>query len=283
MSHLEYLQKAIDFVEENLNKDITIDDCAFAAGFSKYHFHRLFGIYVGVPLMEYIRKRRLCHAMADITHGKRILDVALEYGYGSERSFCRAFLQEFGQTPSKCRNVKYSIPPKPILSELGPMNGGIRMDYLSDIRIDNLATMTVASAVRISKEPEDDVIKFMEQWATKAGIGPGARRFGFDVPVSDQEQKDGLRGYEYWVAVDDGVSVSDGIKLKKVEGCKYAVLRITDPFVDPFERIPLGWKKLVAWVNEKGYQTSCDKERYWPEEVIEVDGVTHMDIYFPIE
>jgi AraC family transcriptional regulator len=283
LSHLEHLQKAIDYIEDNLNREISLDDCAFVAGFSKYHFHRLFGVYVGMPLMEYIRKRRLRHAMVDILHGKRILDIALEYGYGSERAFSRAFLQEFGQTPSQCRKVQYSIPPKPILLELSPMIGGYPMDYLSDIRIESLATMTVASAVRVSREPENDVIQLMNLWAQKRGMAPDTRNFGFDVPVSEQEEQAGLRGYEYWLVVDEGTPVSEGVQLKKVEGCKYAVLRITDPFADPFERIPSGWKKLVAWINEKGYKTSCDKERYWPEEVIEVDGLTYMDIYFPIE
>lgn len=284
MSYIAYLQKTIDYIEENLKEPLSIDDCAREAGFSKFHFHRLFGIYVGVPVMEYIRKRRLYNAMMDVCNGKKIIDIAVEYGYSSERTFRRAFQQEFGQIPSSCRNAKYAIPSKPVLTELlNQLYGGITMEYLSEVRIDSLDAMTVASAIRISSNPEDEVITFMSQWAEQNGIGANSRSFGFDVPVTEEEQKKGFRGYEYWITTKENVTLAEGVSLKQIEGCKYAILRITEPFVDPFERIPAGWRTLAGWVNSRGYKASCDKERYWLEEKIEIDGKTYMDVYFPIE
>lgn len=283
MNYFEHLQKTIDYIEENLKESITIDDCAHVVGFSKFHFHRLFSLIVGYSVMEYIRKRRLYYAMVDVLCGKRILDVALEYGYSSERTFSRAFQQEFGQIPSRCRNSRYAIPSKPVLTQiLNSAHGGFLMDYFSEVRIDKLNCMTVASARRISNNPEDEAVTYMTKWAEKTGIG-NSRRFGFDIPVTEEEQNRGLRGYEYWVSVDENVLTPDDITLKNVEECKYAILRITDPFIDPFERIPMGWKKLASWVNSKGYKTSCEKERYWLEEVLEIEGLVIMDIYFPIE
>lgn len=286
MGYAEYMQKAIDYIEENLKGTITIEDCARVSGFSKFHFHRLFSIHQGVTLMEYIRRRRLSYAMNELILGRRILDIAMDYGYSSERAFSRAFLQEFGQIPSRCRNANYSIPPKPVLEEiLNLSTGGITMDYLSEVRIDSLRTMNVASGVRISKNPEDEVNSMMNEWSAVTGIGVGTRRFGFDVPVSEEQQQEGLRGYEYWVVLDqDNIpELPDGITCKQVEGCRYAVLRITEPFTDPFERIPLGWKKLAAWVNSRGYKNDCNKERYWLEEVQEPGEFVVMDLYFPIE
>ncbi|MNC51914.1 Regulatory protein SoxS [compost metagenome] len=64
--------------------------------------------------MEYVRKRRLGYAMLDVMNGRRILDIALDYGYSSERSFSRGFQQEFGQLPSNCRGAGYAMPPKPV-------------------------------------------------------------------------------------------------------------------------------------------------------------------------
>ncbi|NMM52919.1 effector binding domain-containing protein [Paenibacillus aquistagni] len=156
------------------------------------------------------------------------------------------------------------------------------MDYLSEVRIENLNTMTVASASRISTNPEDELIAYMTKWAEESGIA-NSRRFGSDFPVTEDEQNRGLRGYEYWVSVDENVLLPNGMTLKKVEGCKYAILRITDPMNDPFERIPMGWKKLADWVNSKGFKTSSDNERHWFEEVLEIDRVVYMDLYFPIE
>lgn len=284
MGYIEYLQKSIDFIEENVKQEITIEECASAAGFSKYHYYRLFGMYVGVSVMDYVRKRKLAYAMHEICQGKRILDVALDYNYSSERSFSRAFLQEFGDNPSKFRNVNYSIPKKTDLKEFNiNMFGGKQMDSIfSDVRFESLDTTFVASAKVVSSNPEEEVITFLIEWSKENGIDPKARKFGFDIPVSEEEKSKGLRGYEFWVNVSENTPVSKGVVIKKVEGCKYAVLRITDPFSDPFDTIPRGWKTLVEWVNDKGYKASCDKERYWLEEDLEIDGTTYMDIYFPI-
>lgn len=283
MGYIEYLQKAIDFIEENIKRQITIDECANVAGFSKYYFYRLFGLYAGTSLMEYVRKRKLAHAMLEVCEGRRILDIALDYGYGSERAFSRAFLQEYGKNPSKFRGSQYSIPPKPVLSELTIKLGGIQMDSkYSDVRFETLDTMDVVSAYVISRNPEEEVIQFLTNWAGKNGINKDNRSFGFDIPVGEKEQKNGMRGYEYWIKVEGKVPVADGVVVKRIEGCKYAVLRITDPFSDPFDVIPKGWKTLMEWINRKGYPDICNKERYWLEEVIQKDGVTYMDIYFPV-
>lgn len=284
VSYIEYLQKSIDFIEENVKHDFTIEECANAAGFSKYHYYRLFGMYVGISVMDYVRKRKLEYAMYDVCQGKRILDVALDFNYSSERSFSRAFQQEFGSNPSKFRGVNYTTPKKLVLKELNTSTyGGKQMDNIfNDVRFESLGTMFVASAKVVSSNPEEEVIAFLTEWIKENGIDPQARTFGFDIPVSEQEKNKGLRGYEYWVKVSENTPVNKGVALKKVEGCKYAVLRITNPFSNPFDTIPNGWKILVEWVNSKGYKASCDKERYWLEEVVEIDGVTYMDIYFPI-
>ncbi|HEX2946125.1 MAG TPA: helix-turn-helix domain-containing protein [Clostridia bacterium] len=284
MGYNEYLQKSIDFIDENVKQEVTIEECANAAGFSKYHYYRLFGLYVGISAMDYVRKRKLAYAMYDICQGKRILDVALDYNYSSERSFSRAFLQEFGDNPSKFRGVNYSIPKKPTLKEfINNVYGGKQMDSIfSDVRFENLDTMFVASAKVISANPEEEVVAFLNKWIKENGVDPKSRKFGFDIPVSEEERSKGLRGYEFWIKVDENTPAGKGAVIKKVEWCKYAVLRITEPFSNPFDTIPRGWKTLVNWVNDKGYKASCDKERYWLEEVLEIEGVTYMDIYFPI-
>ena len=284
MGYNEYLQNSLDYIEEHIGQEITIEECANAAGFSKYHFYRLFGLYVGVPVMDYVRRRKLAYAMHEICLGRRILDVAMDYGYSSERSFSRAFLQEFGKSPSKFRGTQYSIPQKPTLEKGFYFTGGRIMDSIySEVRFETLGEMTVASAKVINMNPEDEVIAFMMKWADENGIDARARKFGFDVPVSAEEQAKGIRGYEYWISVGDDTKAGKGVEIKKVEGCKYAVLRITDPFSDPFGTIPNGWKRLAEWVNSNGYKASCEKEHYWLEEVVEIGGTTYMDVYFPVE
>jgi AraC family transcriptional regulator len=288
MSYVGYLQKTIDYIEDNIKQPITIEVCADVAGFSKYHFYRLFTLFVGVPLMEYVRKRRLAYAMKDVNSGKRIIDVALDFEYSSERAFSRAFKKEFGKTPSKFRNKYYAIPQKPILEKNEfIILGGLNMEYsFSDVRIEELDTMYVASSYVISNDPEDEVITFMTKWMENNNIDIKSRQFGFDIPVSEEQREKGLRGYEYWIKVKDDTEVCEGVSLKKIDKGNYAILRITNPFSNPFEAIPAGWNKLAEWVNANGDDPNCSaecyKERYWLEEKFEENGITYMDIYFPL-
>lgn len=285
MVYAKYLQKAVDYIEDNINQPLSVEACASAAGFSKYYFYRLFSVYAGFSVMEYIRKRRLAYAMEEVCKGRRILDIALDYGYGSERSFCRAFIQTFGKSPVHFRGSPYTVPPKPDLTlSLNNTTGGESMEQLdSTVRFVHLAFMAVAGATVVGSNPEEEAAARLESWSRAHGIDPKARKFGFDVPVSEKEQKAGYRGYEYWVCVPEGTEVPEGMSMKPVDACKYAVLRITDPFSDPFSRIPQGWRRLVDWCQKNSLRSDCNKQRYCLEEVIEEEGRTYMDIYIPVE
>lgn len=190
----------------------------------------------------------------------------------------------------KSRNKPDAIPQKLVLKESDSIDwGGLRMEYtFSDVKIEKLETMYVASSRVISQNPEEEVIDFMTRWRESNHIDPLARNFGFDIPVSEEQSREGLRGYEYWVEVPEDTPVSEGMRLKKVEEATYAILRITNPFSNPFETIPAGWRKLAAWANEHGYmpigskETGC-KDRYWLEEILELDSTTNMDLYFPLD
>ncbi|MFY9146905.1 MAG: helix-turn-helix transcriptional regulator [Bacillota bacterium] len=66
---------------------------------------RGYSFLAGVPVGEYIRRRRLTLAAQDIRAGsERLIDIALRYGYDSQAAFARAFKQVFGVTPSSVRS-----------------------------------------------------------------------------------------------------------------------------------------------------------------------------------
>lgn len=155
----------------------------------------------------------------------------------------------------------------------------------SDVFLRRLEAMRVASYRIISKNPEEEVIEYMRNWVLKNGLDKqvNMRSFGFDVSVGEEQRKEGLRGYEYWVTVPNDAFESEGVKIKNIEADEYAVLRITDPFSNPFDTIPNGWKRLNEWVMNSEYKTTNFNNRYWLEEVIEEENTTYMDIYFPIK
>lgn len=155
----------------------------------------------------------------------------------------------------------------------------------SEVKFERIGKMHVASYKVISQNPEEDSISFLNGWAEKNGCLhiPGIRNFGFDVQISKQQQEEGLRGYEYWLTVPDNVVESDGIVIKDIKEDEYAVLRITDPFNDPFKKIPTGWQSLHNWVESSEYKLINCKGRHWLEEVVEEDGITYMYLYYPID
>lgn len=284
MESLNYIQKIVDYIETHIHEDITAEECAQRAGYSKYHFHRIFTTCVGMPVMTYVRKRKLTYAMRDVSKGRRLIDIAYDYGYSSERSFSRAFIQEFLSSPSQFRGCGFKIPHPLDLNKTFKQEGSIMKELFSEVYFETLESMAVASAVIINQNPEEEVIQKLTNWAQTSDVQT-KRSFGFDVPVSEELQQQGIRGYEYWIELANPQNeqpCNQDITIKSIESCKYAVLKITDPFIAPFERIPQGWKQLVQWIMEKGYTGNPSQQRYCLEEVIEEDGITYMKVMIPI-
>ena len=162
-------------------------------------------------------------------------------------------------------------------------------DIFSEVRFEKIPKMRVARYVIISPNPEDDVIKHMDSWAKESGLLDipewPPRKFGWDFPfVSDeQREKHGLRGYVYCYTIpEDFEPKSHAVQITYINEDEYAVLRIMEPFENPFERIPGGWEKLHDYVDKSEYKPTRHDNRYWMEEVVVNSTQTYMDIYYPI-
>jgi len=98
------LNKAMEYVERNLDKEIDIIEVSKIAGCSAFSFTRMFPFLAGISFNEYLRKRRLTKAGYELQNtDKKILDLSLKYGYESPTSFNRAFASHHGVAPSKAR------------------------------------------------------------------------------------------------------------------------------------------------------------------------------------
>lgn len=97
----EGIQVAIDYIEANLTEEIDVHNIAAHAYVSAFHFQRIFSSLCGVPLGEYIRRRRLTLAAQELICGAKVIDTAVKYGYDSPDSFARAFRRFHGVLPSQ--------------------------------------------------------------------------------------------------------------------------------------------------------------------------------------
>ncbi|MEK3917874.1 helix-turn-helix domain-containing protein [Paenibacillus sp. FSL H7-0331] len=104
------IKKNIAYIEERLHESLMIDDIAEQAGFSKFHFHRIFCSVVGMSITEYIRMRRLANASTALLYtNERILDIALYYHFESQEAFTRAFKKYYHLPPGQYRKLMSSM------------------------------------------------------------------------------------------------------------------------------------------------------------------------------
>lgn len=100
MDNRAIIQQSLDYIEENLQTEITAAELAAMAGFSLFHYYRLFQQATGLPVMQYIQHRRLLHGVYAIKQGMSKTDAALTFGFDTYAGFYKAFCREFGSTPS---------------------------------------------------------------------------------------------------------------------------------------------------------------------------------------
>lgn len=97
----ELIQESLDYIEDNLTCEISAQELSERAGFSLFHYYRLFQTAVGLPVMQYILRRRLLNAIYEISCGNKMIDVALRYGFETHAGFYKAFVREIGCTPAQ--------------------------------------------------------------------------------------------------------------------------------------------------------------------------------------
>lgn len=165
MNRSQTLQNVLDYIDDNITNALSAVKIAESAGYSAYHFSRIFTEAIGIPVMSYVTWRRLQYALYDLSRGKKVIDVAMEYGFETHGGFTKAFVHWFGFPPSLCRlRLTISPPMKPNVSMIiNKFLGGNAMNP-------HIMELTPFSAVgypsRHRKENANDVINAPAFWET---------------------------------------------------------------------------------------------------------------------
>ncbi|MBQ6696894.1 MAG: helix-turn-helix domain-containing protein [Lachnospiraceae bacterium] len=101
MQHIDKIQESLNYIEENLQVEFGVEELADMAGYSLFHYYRVFQKLVGLPVMQYITRRKLLHAVYEIANGRKVIEVALDYGFETNAGFYKAFQREFQCSPSE--------------------------------------------------------------------------------------------------------------------------------------------------------------------------------------
>ncbi len=104
MTKSSCVEKALLYIEENLKREVSLEDIADAANYSQWYFHRVFKVLTGHCVNDYLRRRRLCEASHELLYTRKAIRViAKEYQFDSQEAFTRSFSSICGISPGRYR------------------------------------------------------------------------------------------------------------------------------------------------------------------------------------
>lgn len=194
MEWTEAISKAVEYIETHITEEIKIDDIAKEVYLSPFYFQKGFSLLCGFTISEYIRNRRLSLAGNELAmSNKKVIDIALKYGYDSPDSFTKAFTRFHGVPPSivqKNREMLKTFAPLKIKLS---MEGGYIMDY----KIVKKEEFTVLGATKTFAydNAKETVPEF---WKEHYAAGNGQYVCGmFGINIDEQMRQD---TFEYLIA-----------------------------------------------------------------------------------
>ena len=211
MEWIDRLNDTINYIEEHLTDEIDYEQLGRIACCSSYHFQRMFAYMAGIPLSEYIRRRRMSLAAVDLQgRDMKILDVAGKYGYSSPTSFNRAFQSVHGVAPSAVKNEGISVKSFPPITFKITIKGAEEMNYRIETKE---AFRIVGVSVPLYKEIEKNFAIIPPKWQEISQNGTLQRLIGMmDTPpmgvlgvstCNDTEQ------WRYYIAVSTSQALGD--------------------------------------------------------------------------
>lgn len=289
VNYYERIQRAIDFMEDNLENDITVEDIAKEAYMSTSNFFRMFFAITGYQVKDYLIHRRMDCAFYELHYKHRkVIDVAFKYSYNSVDAFSRIFKKITGYTPSTCAKgiYQYKFERMNVMEKYFETANQEKANDYPDIKvIRNLPQMTVAYYCYYGENPEDGAFSVMKEWVLKQGLdykNSDYRIFGYNASDTDATAKE--YGYEVCITISPNMKVEDDkVKVKTIPGGRYAVMSIS-PTENLGEEIMHGWNRFSKWLEGSKYVFG---DTQWLEEHLEFgDGFKHLggvDLYMPIK
>ena len=252
MEWIDRLNDTINYIEEHLTDEIDYEQLGRIACCSSYHFQRMFAYMAGIPLSEYIRRRRMSLAAVDLQgRDMKILDVAGKYGYSSPTSFNRAFQSVHGVAPSSVKNEGISVKSFPPITFKITIKGAEEMNYRIETKE---AFRIVGVSVPLYKEIEKNFAIIPPKWQEISQNGTLQRLIGMmDTPpmgvlgvstCNDTEQ------WRYYIAVSTSQAQGD-LEEYTVPAATWAIFpgQGTNQSIQELEQ-----RIVTEWLPTSGYE-----------------------------
>jgi AraC family transcriptional regulator len=252
MEWIQRLNSAVNFIEEHITDEIEYAELAKIACCSTYHFQRMFAYMASVPLSEYIRRRRMSLAAADLqSTTQKIVDVGLKYGYSSPTAFNRAFQSVHGVAPSAVREQGIVLKAFPPIRFQMTIKGAEEMNY----RIENKESFRIVGiSMPLHKEIEKNFEIVPGMWGKAAMDGTIQKLAGLiDTPpmgllgvsaCNDEE------AWKYFIAVSSSKE-AEGLEEYTVPAATWAIFSGsgTNQSIQELEQ-----RIITEWLPASGYE-----------------------------
>lgn len=252
MEWIERLNDAISYIEEHLTEEIDYEQLGRIACCSSYHFQRMFTYMAGVPLSEYIRRRKMSLAAVDLqSNHMKIIDAAEKYGYQSPTAFNRAFQSVHGIAPSAVKSGGVAVKSFPPVSFKITVKGVEEMNYRIETKD---AFRIVGVSVPLHKDIEQNFAVIPPKWQEISVNGTLQRLIGMmDTPpmgVLGVSTCNDTEPWRYYIAVSTSQEKND-LEEYTVPAATWAVFpgEGTNQSIQELER-----RIVTEWLPTSGYE-----------------------------
>ncbi|NCC67444.1 MAG: AraC family transcriptional regulator [Clostridia bacterium] len=255
MEWLDKLNDAMDYVEQNIDGEITSARASQIAACSEYHFQRVFAYIAEMTFAEYVRRRRMTAAAFDLIDGReKVIDIAAKYGYNSPTAFNRAFQNIHGVAPTAAKSEGVRLTAFPRITFTLKIKGDTAMDY----KIEKRPAIRIVGIGTTEPLNMEDCLKkiplFWDKVVSEGGIEKicalidGSEPAGIlGVSLCQGEEFSG-----YYIAAATNAPVPEGMSELVIPECTWAIFDCAGPMPGAIQELQ---RRIISeWLPTSGYE-----------------------------
>ncbi|MBH0175521.1 AraC family transcriptional regulator [Fictibacillus sp. 23RED33] len=287
MDSLKSMNDALEYIEEHLQDEVDFREAARRAYCSEYHFKRMFSFLAGIPLSEYVRRRRLTLAAFELQHSDiKVIDVAVKYGYSSPDSFTKAFQQMHGITPSEARKNGQSLKAFPRMSFQLSVKGGSEMNYRI-VEKEAFSIVGLKKRVPLVFEGVNPEIAAMWQSLTPELISVLKKLSNIEpsglisASTNFSERTTENSELDHYIGAATTNECPESMSQLKVEASTWAVFEAVGPFPETLQNV---WGRIYSeWFPSSSYEQTEVPEILWNADKDTSSPTFRSEIWVPVK
>lgn len=281
MDWIRHLNTTIDYIEEHIEDEISVEHLADLSCSSKFHFLRVFTMLTGQSLGEYIRDRRMTQAASDVIHGDdKIIDLAAKYQYTSPESFTKAFKRFHGVSPMAARRKKLALHAAPPIRFQIQVYGAEKMKYRIEQKSEFKLIGTSRVISMVGEKNYEMVPRFWEDLWNNGTTRQLIKEKGpLQVPGVCHDFDYEKQEFIYTAAVEYRPELEGKYEtILEIPAATWAIFE-----GDQWDDMQPTWKRIFSeWFPATGYELlpAPEIELSYPENE---DGTINWEIWIPIK